>query len=56
MGKTKLFATLFALVTALNSFGVIHLTPEQLQALQAIFSSGIVWGFRDAIAKNGNGN
>lgn len=51
MGKTKLFAALFAVVTALNSFGVIHLTPEQLQGLQALLGGGIIWGFRDAIAK-----
>lgn len=51
MGKTKMCGALFGLVTALNAFGVFHLAPDQLQAVQALLCSGIVWGFRDAIAK-----
>ena len=51
MGKTKLCSALLALITSLSAFGVIHLTPEQLQALQALLGCGVVWGFRDAIAK-----
>lgn len=53
MGKTKLFGAVFGIVTCLNAFGVFHLTPEQLQAIQALCTGGIVWGFRDAISKNG---
>ncbi len=55
MSKTKLFGVLFGIVTVFQAFGVIHLTPEQLQALQALCGSGVVWGIRDAIGKNGQG-
>lgn len=51
MGKTKLFAALLGAVSFAQGFGFIHLTPEQLQALQALFGSGVIFGIRDAISK-----
>jgi hypothetical protein len=54
VGKTKLFGVLLGLVTALNALGLLHFSPEQLKAIQALLGSGVVWGFRDAIAKGSN--
>ena len=51
MSKTKVFAALLAALSFAQGFGFIHLTPEQLQALQTLLGSGVIWGFRDAIAK-----
>ena len=51
--KTKLFAGIFALLSALQAGGVIHLSPEILAYIQQVLGAGMVWGVRDAIAKNG---
>lgn len=51
--KTKVFAAIFALLSALQAGGVIHLNPDILAYIQQALGAGMVWGVRDAIAKNG---
>ena len=55
VSKTKLFASLFGILVVLQSTGVIHLSPETLQAIQTLLGVGVTFGLRDAIAKSGEG-
>jgi hypothetical protein len=52
-GKTKFFAIVAAVATSLQASGVIPdgYVEAVVAVLQAVAAAGVVFGFRDAIAK-----
>lgn len=53
VSKTKTFASLLVIIAGLQSSGIIHLSQECLEFTKLLLGSGIAWGLRDAIGKQG---